>query len=67
MATKSVKVCDLCGRPVEELKNTLKFNEFEYTEICDDCAGKLGKLIAQIQIPPVSQYMKRKARMVEEK
>ena len=69
MATKtiSMRVCDVCGKSVEELNNTAKINDVEYKEVCDECVAKMNELVKKLQTPRVSQYMKRKARMVEAK
>ena len=68
MATKTVtmSVCDLCGKSVEELKNSLTFNGIEYNEVCDECAKKVGMLVTKLQTPQISQYMKRKAKLAAE-
>ncbi len=46
MATKSMKVCDLCNRPKDEpMKHSVAFEGTEYKEVCDSCAKKMTRFL----------------------
>jgi formylmethanofuran dehydrogenase subunit B len=67
MARKEVVICDLCGKVADKLDNQVTINKIEYKEVCTECAARLNELVKKIQNPPMSQYMKRKARLANEK
>lgn len=62
MATREMKVCDLCGKPHSDMNGTLLLNGTNYGEICNDCVTKLGNYIEKLKHPELSQYAKQKAR-----
>ena len=66
MAKKEVVICDLCGKVADKLENHVTINKVEYKEVCDECAAKFNDLVKKIQNPPLSQYMKRKSKMISE-
>ena len=67
MAKKEVVICDLCGKVADKLDNQVTINKTEYKEVCAECAARFNELVKKIQNPPMSQYMKRKAKQAEEK
>jgi ribosome-binding protein aMBF1 (putative translation factor) len=65
MAVKTLKVCDLCGKPADELKHNLKFDGTEIKEVCEECANKLSSLMSRIRNPPKNSYQRRKEKKAE--
>ena len=62
MATKEMKVCDLCGKPVVGHTRTVTIDETEYSEVCDVCVGRLNTFVKKLGEPHVSSYAKQKAK-----
>lgn len=67
MATKEMKVCDLCQKPVIGHTRTITIDGTEYSEVCDVCIGKLNTFIKRLGEPHVSNYAKNKAKKEAEK
>jgi hypothetical protein len=66
MATKSMKVCDLCNRPKDEaMKNSVAINGTEYKEICESCAKKIARFVKNLD-PQTARDKKAKKEAVKE-
>ncbi len=58
MATKEMKVCDLCGKPKAAISGKVSIGDKEYGEVCDTCLSRLDTFIEPVRTESEQQLCK---------